>query len=71
MVNVKALRDIMYHKDISVEELAKRINKDKATLYRRFGDPDSFTVGEIEGIARELEIEINEAMPVFFAQTVA
>lgn len=72
MVNINKLRGKIVEKGMSVEELAKRINMDKSTLYRKLGKSgDSFLIKEADKIVEALELDREEAINIFFAQYVA
>lgn len=72
MQNIEKLRDIMSKKSISVNELAKRINVDASTIYRKLqSDGEKFTIGEANQIVEALNLSETEAMSIFFASFVA
>ena len=72
MVNVRRLRGKMTECKISVEELAKKIGIDRATLYRRLNtDGESFTIKEADLIVKILSLTKEEANEIFFNQFVA
>ncbi len=72
MQNIDKLRDIMSKKSVSVNELAKKINIDASTIYRKLqSDGEKFTIGEANQIVEALELSETEAMSIFFASFVA
>lgn len=68
MANMSLLRGKLAEKDISLEELAKRMNVDKSTLYRRLSrEGETFTVKEANIIVSELQLTKEESIAIFFA----
>jgi Helix-turn-helix. len=72
MVNVNKLKGKIVECGLSIEELAKRIGKDRATLYRRLNsDGKDFTIEEADLIAKTLNLTYSEVNAIFFNQYVA
>ncbi len=72
MVNVNALRGKIVEKGFTVEELAKELGVDRATLYRRLNkDGENFTIKEADAIVKTLGLSKEEANNIFFKQFVA
>ena len=71
MVNVDLLRSKIAERRTNVSEIAADMGVDKATLYRRIADSGSFTIGEVEKITEILKLSHDEAISIFFSQTVA
>ena len=72
MVNIKKLRAAMLETDISIEELASKMNVDKSTIYRKFADNgQSITLREADLIKSTLGLSVEEASSIFFAHDVA
>lgn len=71
MVNIDLLRSIITKRRTNVAEIATKMGVDKATLYRRIADGATFTIGEVDKITHILELSHDEAISIFFAQTVA
>ena len=67
MVNVPKLRGKMVEMSVSAETLADHMGINVATLYRRFNEPDSFTVKEVRQIAKILSLTAEEVDSIFFA----
>lgn len=68
MANIALLRGKMVERAVSPEALAKRLNIDKSTLYRRLSrEGESFTVREANLIVAELQLTKEESMAIFFA----
>lgn len=57
----------MVELSVSTETLAESMGINVATLYRRFNEPDSFTVGEVGQIAKMLNLTADEVDAIFFA----
>ena len=67
MVNVAKLKGKMAELDVSVAELAKRIDIDASTLYRKLNaEGETFTIKEANLIVKELKIEKKDAIAIFF-----
>ena len=72
MVDVNKLAGKMTEKRISVQEMAKQLGLDRATMYRRLkGDGGNITIREANAICRVLNLSYSEVMAIFFAQYVA
>lgn len=71
MVNTDLLRSKIVEKRMNVSEVAIRMGIDKATLYRRISDAQSFTIGEAAKIAEILHLTHEEAIAIFFSAEVA
>ena len=68
MVNINKLRGKIVERGLNVPEVAKRMGMDKATLYRRFADGDTFTLGEVSKITEILGLSHEEAVAIFISQ---
>lgn len=72
MVNVNKLRGKIVENGLTIPELADRIGLDKSTLYRKLSqEGETFTIREANLICNELNLSKQEAMEIFFNQTVA
>ena len=72
MVNIRKLRAKLVEKDISVIELASIIGIDKSTVYRKlYNSGESFTVSDVEKIAKALSLTCEDINDIFFANVVA
>lgn len=71
MVNVQLLRGKIEEKGINVAEVATQMGMDKATLYRRLSNSETFTIGEVGKIAEILHLTHAEAVSIFFNHNVA
>jgi DNA-binding phage protein len=66
MVNVKKLKSTINNKDSSIDKLALDLGIDRATLYRRLKDGNSFNIGEVAKIKKSLNLSREEAVEIFF-----
>ena len=65
-LNLNLLRGKMAEKNISKEELAKRIGIDSSTFYRKMkANGNSFTVGQMHKIVAVLNLTHEEAASIF------
>lgn len=72
MVNINKLRGKMVECGITVEELAKLMGIDRATLYRRFNsEGKELSIKEVDSIVRILKLSKKDANDIFFSQFVA
>lgn len=71
VVNVDLLKGKITERGTNVSEIAVKMGVDKATLYRRIADGSSFTIGEVEKITEALGLSHEEAISIFFSQSVA
>ncbi len=64
--NIKLLRDKMASKNISTEDMAKKMGIDASTLYRKMkSDGTNFTVGQMHAIVDVLQLTPEEAAAIF------
>lgn len=66
MVQMNLLKARMVELNIRTEDLAKALNLNKSTLYRRFRAPDELSVKETAEIARVLELDGESALKIFY-----
>lgn len=71
MVDTTLLRKKISERNTNVSEVACKMGIDKATLYRRIADSDTFTIGEVGKIVEILNLTNMEAVSIFFSQSVA
>jgi len=72
MVNVDKLKGKLVECRLTVEDAARAIGMDKATLYRRLnGGGCTFTIAEADKLASVLNLTADELNKIFFAQYVA
>ena len=71
MVNVNKLKGKIIEQGLTIELLAEKTGIDKSRLYRRLKEPTQFTIAEVNSIVAALECSTDEALGIFFTQTVA
>ncbi|VTT11388.1 phage repressor [Streptococcus gordonii] len=71
MVNVAKLKGKIVERDITQEELAKNIGITKSTFYRKMKQNGNFSIKEVNLIVSSLNLTKDEAINIFFAETVA
>lgn len=71
-VNVNKLKAKLVENGMSVEDLAEKIEVDRATLYRKMSNGGrTMLVRDANAIARVLKLTAEEAVAIFFGQSVA
>ena len=71
LVDTVRLRKRITDQNMTVADVATKMNIDKATLYRRISAPESFTIGEVLKISEILGLPHKESAAIFFAEQVA
>lgn len=71
MVDTMLLRKKILEKNTNVAEVACKMGIDKATLYRRIANSDTFTIGEVGKLVEALNLTHREAVSIFFNSDVA
>jgi len=73
VINVRRLRGRMVEREVTMEQLAKHLGIDRATLYRKFKDESGhrLSVREAQEIARLLGLSTNDITGIFFEGDVA
>ena len=71
MVNIAKLKGKIVECDTTQEELAKSIGIDKSTFYRKMKQNGNFSIKEVNLIVSSLNLTKDEAVNIFFADTVA
>lgn len=66
MIKLNRIRGRMAEKGMRVCDLAKHLSLNPASLYRRFNDPDSFTISEVVKIKEVLGFSDADAADIFF-----
>ena len=72
MVNINKLKGKTVENELTIAELAEKIGLDRSTLYRKLNsEGETFTIKEANLICNVLQLSKQEAMEIFFSQTVA
>ncbi len=69
-MNINDLRAEIARNNLSIPKLAKLIDMNKKTLYKRINGEVSFTQKEILAISRVLNLSPDKIMSIFFAEKV-
>lgn len=71
MVDVPKLKGKIVERNTTQEELANKIGIDKSTFYRKMKQNGNFSIKEVNLIVSALNLSKDEAMSIFFSETVA
>ena len=71
MVDVSKLKGKIVEHNTTQEELASKIGIDKSTFYRKMKQNGNFSIKEVNLIVSTLNLSKDEAMSIFFSDTVA
>jgi len=71
MVNVNKLKAKFVERGMSIEQAAEFVGIERSKLYRRFREPTSFSISEVNNIVHALQLTAEDAMAIFFADEVA
>ena len=72
MVNVDKLRGRMVEYKVNADKMSELIGVNRATFYRKLENSgESFTIREVNIIAKALNLDLNELNAIFFSQEVA
>lgn len=71
MVNKQKLKAVIVEKNLTQEWLAHELNINRTTFSRKMSEHGKFTVEEANEIVKALELTKDEAIAIFFANTVA
>ena len=72
MLNINKLRGAIVEREMNVGDLGDRFGVDRSTLYRKISsNGSSFTIKEADLISKALELTVDQATAIFFAQFVA
>ncbi len=66
-MNSKKLRGKMVEQSITMQQLAKQLNINTSTLYRRFNKPEMITVADVIKIKDFLSLTKEDVEVIFFA----
>lgn len=71
-MNINKLRGKIVEKELNISKLAKRLEIDRSTLYRKLNNEgETLTVKEANLICSVLGLTADEAMSIFFKDYVA
>ena len=71
-MNARKLKAKLVEQDVSIADLATILNVDKSTVYRKFNKAgESFTVSDVDKIAKALSLTYSDINEIFFANIVA
>ena len=71
-MNIRKLKAKLVERDVSIADLASILNVDKSTVYRKFNKSgESFTVSDVDKIAKALSLTYKDINEIFFANVVA
>jgi len=69
MVNIPKLKGKLVENELTIAQISERIGVDKSTIYRKINSGgDSFTIGEVQMLARELKLNLCDINTIFFAK---
>lgn len=72
IVNINKLKGKIVENGMTVSALAEKIGLDRATLYRKMSNNgESMLVKDANNIVAALNLNADEALAIFFSQTVA
>ena len=71
VVNTNKLKGKIVEKGLNVTEVARAIEIDPSTLYRKLANADTISIGEADAIRRVLALSPDEAAAIFFNSDVA
>lgn len=71
MVNTQKLKGVIVEKGTTQQAVADNIGIDRSTFYRKMKNGGTFSVEEAAKIALAVPLTKNEAMEIFFGNTVA
>ena len=70
-MNVKELKAEMIRKEKNVDQLCAALGISRTSWFRKIGGESQFTQGEIMDLRRELCLDDNQTMLIFFSQEVS
>jgi len=71
MLNIRKLKGKIIERGMNITNLAKAINVNRSTLYRKLNGQCPITIQDADLIVKELELSEMEASAIFFSQFVA
>lgn len=71
-MNINKLKGKIVENGMSTDDIAKAMGMDRSTLYRKMNrDGDTFTIKEANQLCKILNLTKDEALAIFFKNTVA
>ena len=70
-MKISELKAEIVRNEMNLEDFADKVGIPRTTLWRRFSEPDSFTLGEITRMAKLLNLSAHRATEIFFANYVS
>lgn len=70
-MKISELKAEIVRNEMILEEFADKAGIERTTLWRRFSNPDSFTLGEITRMAKLLNLNAQRVVEIFFTDYVA
>ena len=71
MVNVNKLKAKVVEAGLNIDAFADATGINRATIYRRFKNPEEITIEEADKMVNTLKMSATDAMAIFFTQCVA
>jgi predicted DNA-binding transcriptional regulator YafY len=71
MVELRKLKAKMVERDVTAAELAKALEVDTSTLYRKFQNAEKLTVRDVRKMSEVLTLSADDITAIFFAPDVA
>jgi DNA-binding phage protein len=71
-VNINKFKGKVVERGLNITKLAKKVGMDRSTFYRKMqNDGETFTVREVNSIVNVLGLSAEEALEIFFTNSVA
>ena len=71
MVNTAKLKGKIVENGFTIQTLSDKLNIDRSTLYRKFDEPNRFTIADVNALVDILHLSADDALLIFFDQFVA
>lgn len=68
MIRINLLKDAMDRKNITIDDLAKKLGVSKQSLYFRFNGKVQFKINEVRLIKNYLDLDSNIFNSIFFSE---
>lgn len=68
MIRINLLKDAMDRKNITIDDLANKLNISKQSLYFRFNGKVLFKINEVKLIKNYLDLDSNTFNSIFFGE---